>query len=108
MYRLHIMFTLARSSFTNVHCTKHFEGRRVTPYVLDLGSANGTFVNGKRIESKKYVQLIEKVPLFFSSIFNFFCQIRQTMNIHLKPKELSLKATGKYIHIMCIACPESE
>jgi len=40
-------------------------GRRVTPYVLDLGSANGTFVNSKRIESQKYVQLLEKDVLKF-------------------------------------------
>ena len=28
-------------------------GRRVTPYVIDLGSANGTFVNNQKVESQK-------------------------------------------------------
>ena len=28
---------------------------------MDLNSANGTFVNNSKIESQKYVQLLEKV-----------------------------------------------
>ena len=36
-------------------------GRRVQLYVLDMGSANGTFVNSNKIEPQKYVQLFEKV-----------------------------------------------
>ena len=42
-------------------------GRRVQLYVLDMGSANGTFVNSQKIEPQKYVQLVEKVML------NYFC-----------------------------------
>ena len=37
------------------------EGKRVRLYVMDLNSANGTFVNNNKIESQKYVQLLEKV-----------------------------------------------
>jgi len=40
-------------------------GRRVQLYVIDLGSANGTFVNNSRIESQKYIQLLEKDVLKF-------------------------------------------
>ena len=36
-------------------------GRRVQLYVIDLNSANGTFVNNSRIEPQKYVQVLEKV-----------------------------------------------
>ncbi|XP_045136541.1 FHA domain-containing protein DDL-like isoform X4 [Portunus trituberculatus] len=36
------------------------KGRTVKPYILDLGSANGTFVNNRRIDSKKFVELLEK------------------------------------------------
>ena len=39
-------------------------GRRVQLYVLDMGSANGTFVNSNKIEPQKYVQLFEKVLTF--------------------------------------------
>ena len=31
---------------------------------MDLNSANGTFVNNNKIESQKYVQLLEKVNIF--------------------------------------------
>ena len=37
---------------------------RVQLYVMDLNSANGTFVNNKKIESQKYIQLLEKVTLW--------------------------------------------
>lgn len=40
-------------------------GRRVQLYVMDLGSANGTFVNNSRIEASKYIQLLEKDVLKF-------------------------------------------
>ena len=44
-------------------------GKRVRPYIIDLESANGTFVNNKKIDSKKYVELLEKdvVKFGFSS-----------------------------------------
>ena len=44
-------------------------GRRVRPYVIDLGSANGTHVNGQQIEPQRYVELFEKdvVKFGFSS-----------------------------------------
>uniref|UniRef100_A0A2H1WIS0 SFRICE_007160 n=1 Tax=Spodoptera frugiperda TaxID=7108 RepID=A0A2H1WIS0_SPOFR len=36
------------------------QGRRVRPYVIDLESANGTFVNNKKIEARRYVELLER------------------------------------------------
>lgn len=44
-------------------------GRRVRPYVIDLGSANGTYVNNNKVEPQRYVELIEKdvVKFGFSS-----------------------------------------
>lgn len=41
------------------------EGKRVIPYIIDLESANGTFLNNKQIDAKKYVQLMEKDVLKF-------------------------------------------
>jgi len=48
------------------------DGRRVRcirPYIIDLESANGTYINNQRIDSKKYVELMEKdvVKFGFSS-----------------------------------------
>lgn len=44
-------------------------GRRVRPYVIDLNSANGTFVNNQQIDTQRYVELLEKdvVKFGFSS-----------------------------------------
>lgn len=44
-------------------------GKRVRPYIIDLESANGTFVNNKQIDPRKYVELLEKdvVKFGFSS-----------------------------------------
>jgi len=41
------------------------KGRRVRPYIIDLESSNGTYVNGTRIEASRYVELFEKDVLKF-------------------------------------------
>lgn len=33
----------------------------VRPYIMDLGSVNGTFVNNERVEGERYYELLEKV-----------------------------------------------
>ncbi|XP_007904939.1 smad nuclear-interacting protein 1 [Callorhinchus milii] len=40
-------------------------GRRVRPYIIDLGSANGTYLNNQRIEAQRYYELREKDVLKF-------------------------------------------
>lgn len=40
-------------------------GKRVRPYLIDLDSANGTFINNKKIEHRKYVELLEKDVIKF-------------------------------------------
>ncbi|ESO94865.1 hypothetical protein LOTGIDRAFT_117888 [Lottia gigantea] len=35
-------------------------GMKVKPYVIDLNSANGTYVNNEKIEGQRYVELFEK------------------------------------------------
>ncbi|KAL8584352.1 hypothetical protein ACOMHN_031972 [Nucella lapillus] len=35
-------------------------GRRVRPYIIDLASANGTFINNKPIDGQRYVELFER------------------------------------------------
>lgn len=39
--------------------------RRVRPYIIDLESANGTFVNNNKIDPRKYFELFEKDVLKF-------------------------------------------
>ncbi len=33
----------------------------VRPYLMDLGSVNGTYLNAERIEAQRYYELFEKV-----------------------------------------------
>ncbi|XP_041462596.1 smad nuclear interacting protein 1-like [Lytechinus variegatus] len=40
-------------------------GKRVRPYIIDLESANGTFLNNKQIEPKRYYEMKEKDVLKF-------------------------------------------
>lgn len=56
-------------------------GRRVTPYVIDLNSANGTFVNNQKIESQKYVQVMEK------DVLKFGFSSREYVLLHDQSKE---------------------
>lgn len=41
------------------------KARKIAPYIIDLGSANGTYVNNKQIEAQRYVELIEKDVIKF-------------------------------------------
>ncbi|KAJ9583819.1 hypothetical protein L9F63_021822 [Diploptera punctata] len=40
-------------------------GKRVRPYIIDLESANGTYVNSVKIEPRTYVELLEKDVIKF-------------------------------------------
>lgn len=55
--------------------------KRVRPYVLDMESANGTFVNNKKIEPKKYMELIEK------DVIKFGFSSREYVLLHENSKE---------------------
>ncbi|XP_042058075.1 FHA domain-containing protein DDL-like isoform X2 [Salvia splendens] len=41
--------------------------KRVRPYLMDLGSTNGTFVNDERLESQRYYELFEKDTIKFGN-----------------------------------------
>ncbi|KAJ8952647.1 hypothetical protein NQ318_020962 [Aromia moschata] len=50
-------------------------GKRVRPYLIDLESANGTFINNKKIEPRKYVELFEKDVIKFGFSSERICLI---------------------------------
>lgn len=41
------------------------KARRIMPYIIDLGSGNGTFLNDEKIEPQRYIELKEKDMLKF-------------------------------------------
>ncbi|ONK58390.1 uncharacterized protein A4U43_C09F11800 [Asparagus officinalis] len=41
--------------------------KQVRPYIMDLGSTNGTFINDNRIESQRYYELFEKDTIRFGN-----------------------------------------
>ncbi|KAL1139036.1 hypothetical protein AAG570_009097 [Ranatra chinensis] len=51
------------SSYSKEDGTK---GQRVRPYIIDLESANGTYINNVKIEPRKYVELFEKDVIKFA------------------------------------------
>jgi hypothetical protein len=41
--------------------------KQVRPYLMDLGSTNGTFINENRIEPSRYYELFEKDTIKFGN-----------------------------------------
>lgn len=58
----HAVFQYRLVDFTRSDGTS---GRRVKPYIIDLGSGNGTYLNNQRIEAQRYYELKEKDVLKF-------------------------------------------
>ncbi|KAJ8340827.1 hypothetical protein SKAU_G00331180 [Synaphobranchus kaupii] len=58
----HAVFQYRLVAFTRADGTT---GRRVRPYVIDLCSGNGTYLNNSRIEPQRYYELKEKDVLKF-------------------------------------------
>jgi len=56
-------------------------GRKVKPYILDLESTNGTYVNNNRIDPRRYVELIEK------DVIKFGFSSREYVILHEKSKD---------------------
>ncbi|KAL1489267.1 hypothetical protein ABEB36_014200 [Hypothenemus hampei] len=59
-------------------------GKRVRPYLIDLDSANGTFINNKKIEPKKYVELLER------DVIKFGFSSREYVLLHENSKDEAL------------------
>jgi len=59
-----LQFRMTQKTETNEHGQRR-ESKLVRPYLIDLGSTNGCYVNGDRIEAQRYVELLEKDCLRF-------------------------------------------
>lgn len=65
-------------------------GRRVKPYIIDLGSGNGTYLNNQRIEPQRYYELKEKDVLkfgFSSREYVLLHEFSDTTEVDAKKKE---------------------
>lgn len=56
-------------------------GKRVKPYLIDLESANGTFLNNQKIEPKKYIELKE------TDVIKFGYSKREYVLLHENSKD---------------------
>lgn len=63
------------------------KGRRIRPYIIDLESSNGTFVNGKQIQACRYVEIFEK------DILKFGFSSREYVILHEESKDLEDEET---------------
>lgn len=73
-----------------------FPGKRVRPYLIDLDSANGTFINNKKIEPRKYVELLEKDVIKFGFSSREYVLLHEnskdeTMDDDVKQEEEDIK-----------------
>jgi smad nuclear-interacting protein 1 len=62
-------------------------GRKVRPYIIDLGSANGTFVNNQRIEAQRYVELFEQDLLKFGFSTHEFVLLHENVDTSEIPQD---------------------
>ncbi len=63
-----------RSRYTEKEGGDEMVSAAVRPYLMDLGSTNGSFLNGERIDSQRYYELYEKVLYSFPQ--NVLCAPR--------------------------------
>lgn len=83
----HAVFQYRLVEFTRVDGTA---GRRVKPYIIDLGSGNGTYLNNQRIEPQRYYELKEKDVLkfgFSSREYVLLHEFSDTTEVDAKKKE---------------------
>ncbi|RWS30598.1 smad nuclear interacting protein 1-like protein [Leptotrombidium deliense] len=57
------------------------EGKRVRPYIIDLESSNGTFVNNQQIDARRYCELFEK------DVIKFGYSTREYVFLHEESKD---------------------
>lgn len=83
----HAVFQYRLMPFTRSDGTS---GRRVRPYIIDLASGNGTYLNNQRIESQRYYELKEKDVIkfgFSSREYVLLHEFSDTSEVDVKGEE---------------------
>lgn len=60
-------------------------GKHVRPYIIDLDSANGTFVNNNKIEPRKYFELRERDMLKFGFSSREYILLHEDSSVNDEP-----------------------
>lgn len=77
----HAAFQFRLVPYTRENGTR---GQRVRPYLIDLDSANGTFVNGVKLEPRRYHELLER------DVIKFGFSSREYVLLHEQSKDEDL------------------
>lgn len=56
-------------------------GKRIRPFVIDLNSQNGTYLNDKRIDTRRYIEIFEK------DVIKFGFSTREYVLLHENSKD---------------------
>lgn len=83
----HAVFQYRLVEFTRADGTV---GRRVRPYIIDLASGNGTYLNNQRIEPQRYYELKEKDVIkfgFSSREYVLLHEFSDTTEVDVKREE---------------------
>jgi DNA-binding winged helix-turn-helix (wHTH) protein len=94
---------LARSTVSRVHAQIELQHNR---YILsDAGSANGTFVNGQRIEGPQQLSTNDEIWLGTSDIALLFSDPEETVGVtlHNGPSPLFIETAARIVRVWGIA-----
>ncbi|KAK8790873.1 hypothetical protein WA158_005504 [Blastocystis sp. Blastoise] len=61
-----------------------FKKMVIKPYIMDLDSANGTFLNNKRIESSRYIELKVQDEIIFGASTRSYVLLNEQIDPHAK------------------------
>ena len=94
---------IARSTVSRVHAQIEMQHQR---YILsDAGSANGTFVNGERLEGSQQLSTNDEIWLGTSDVALLFSDPEETVGVtlHSGPAPLFIDVTARIVRVWGVA-----
>ena len=72
----------------------------VTPYLMDLGSTNGTYINNERLEPQRYYELLEQATPHPFLLDHFLACLQTSLSPHSVQGKVK-GGSAKEISIFC-------